>query len=280
MLQAHEIRNGDITREEGIALVKKYDLEFPERFLDDFLDYISIDERRFSIAANQFEMPVIDRDYFMDLHNRFASPHLWYHENGKWHLRHKIWEHASKDMEKSIDRAKVWEGNTKLDADNVRIIAKLDIKGPRLIKGIRYEGVRVIGDPQVHAKKYYEEGIDEIIYIDTVVYLYNRNSLHDLVEQTAQNVFIPITVGGGIRSIDDAYRLLRSGADKVAINCSSKKSLLIKNVAEKFGSQCMVLSIQACKQEGNFWEVYTDNGREHSGLNVLDWAKRGVELAW
>lgn len=162
---------------------------------------------------------------------------------------------------------------------NVRLIAKLDIKGPKLIKGIRYEGVRVIGDPQDFAQKYYQDGIDELIYIDTVASLYNRISLFDLVEKTVKDVFIPLTVGGGIRTLNDVDRLLRSGADKIAINTEAVKNPnLISKVARRFGSQCMVLSIQACKQEDGFWEAYTDCGREHSGLNAKDWAIKGEEL--
>jgi imidazole glycerol-phosphate synthase subunit HisF len=162
---------------------------------------------------------------------------------------------------------------------SVRVIARLDIKGPNLIKGVRFEGVRVLGDPRVFAKKYYEEGIDEIIYIDTVASLYGRLSLFDLVEHTAQDVFIPITVGGGIRSVENVTQILRSGADKVAINTAAvKRPELIREVSERFGSQCMVLSIEACKQSDGKWEVYTDNGREHSGLEVISWAKKGESL--
>ena len=160
-----------------------------------------------------------------------------------------------------------------------RIIARLDIKGNKLIKGIRFEGVRVIGNPQEFAQQYYKDGIDEIIYIDTVASLYNRISLHDLVERSSQNVFIPITVAGGIRTTDDVNRLLRAGADKVAINTGAiKNPELITEVAQRFGSQCMVLSIEASKQGTGKWEAYTDNGREHSGIDVVTWAKRGVEL--
>lgn len=161
----------------------------------------------------------------------------------------------------------------------IRIIARLDIKGPNLIKGIRFEGVRVIGNPQEYAQKYYEQGIDEIIYIDTVASLYNRISLQDLLKKTVENVFIPITVGGGIRSIDDATILLRAGADKIAINTAAiKKPELISQISRKFGSQCMVSSIQACRQESNSWEAYYDNGREHSGLDVIEWAKQVTKL--
>ena len=162
---------------------------------------------------------------------------------------------------------------------NVRAIAKLDIKGPKLIKGVSYEGVRVIGDPKDYAKKYYHDGIDELIYIDTVASLYNRISLFDLVEKTVKDVFIPLTVGGGVRSINDVDRLLRSGADKIAINTEAVKNPnLISKVARRFGSQCMVLSIQACKQESGIWEAYTDCGREHSGLNAVDWAIKGEKM--
>ena len=99
---------------------------------------------------------------------------------------------------------------------NLRIIPRLDIKGQNLIKGIRLEGLRVIGDPQEHAIRYYEAGADELVYMDIVASLYGRNNLSDIISRAAKNVFIPITVGGGIRSVDDARHILRSGADKVA----------------------------------------------------------------
>ncbi len=162
---------------------------------------------------------------------------------------------------------------------NIRIIARLDIKGPNLIKGIRFEGFRVIGNPQDFAREYYEQGIDEIIYIDTVASLYNRISLYDLLDKTSKNVFIPITAGGGIKTIDHVNKLLRAGADKVAINTGAVRNpKLISDVAKRFGSQCMVLSIEAKKQGPNKWESYTDNGREHSNKDVIDWAKEGAKL--
>lgn len=162
---------------------------------------------------------------------------------------------------------------------NIRIIARLDIKGPNLIKGVRFEGFRVMGNPQEFAQRYYAEGIDELIYMDTVATLYGRNSLHDIVKHTAENVFIPITVGGGIRSVDDATNLLRAGADKVAINTAAvKRPELIREVARRFGSQCMVLSIEAKYLSHGKWEAYTDNGREHTGLDVIEWVQLGVEL--
>lgn len=162
---------------------------------------------------------------------------------------------------------------------NTRLIARLDIKGPNLIKGIHLEGLRVIGHPNEYARRYYEQGADELIYIDCVASLYGRNSLGDIVQSAAENVFIPMTVGGGIRSIDDAIHILRCGADKVAINTSAVANpSLITDIARRFGSQCMVLSIEAKRVGPDRWEAYTDNGREHTGLDVIEWVKRGVAL--
>jgi cyclase len=162
---------------------------------------------------------------------------------------------------------------------NVRIIPRLDIKGPNLIKGVHLEGLRVIGDPQEHAIRYYETGADELVYMDIVASLYGRNNLSDIIRRAAENVFIPITVGGGIRSVDDARHILRSGADKVAINTAAvARPELISEVAYRFGSQAMVLSIEAKQISPGKWEAYTDNGRERTGLDVIEWAQRGVEL--
>ena len=161
----------------------------------------------------------------------------------------------------------------------IRLIPRLDIKGPNLIKGIHLEGLRVVGDPQEYARRYYEQGADELIYMDIVASLYGRNSLRDIISRTAQDIFIPLTVGGGIRSVDDVRELLRAGADKVAINTAAvKRPELITEVARMFGSQCMVLSIEA-KRIGNCrWEVFTDNGRERTGLDVVTWAHKAVSL--
>jgi len=162
---------------------------------------------------------------------------------------------------------------------NKRIIARLDIKGPNLIKGVHLEGLRIIGDPQEFARKYYQQGADELLYIDIVASLYGRSKLIDIARRTADEVFIPITVGGGIRNLDDVKDLLRAGADKVAINTAAvNRPKLIREVSRKFGSQCMVLSIEAKQQPSGNWEVYTDCGRERSGLDVIEWACRGVEL--
>ena len=162
---------------------------------------------------------------------------------------------------------------------NIRIISRLDIKGPNLIKGIQLEGLRVIGDPNEYAHKYYQAGIDEIIYMDVVASLYGRNNLEEVVQHTAQDIFVPITVGGGIRSVDDVRRLLRAGADKIAINTAAiKRPKLITEVSNTFGSQCMVLSIEAKRIEGGAWHAFTDNGREKTGLDVVEWAKKGEAL--
>src|SRR6266571_1205078 len=165
--------------------------------------------------------------------------------------------------------------NKSFMASNIRIISRLDIKGPNLIKGINFEGLRKLGDPNQFARDYYEQGIDEIIYIDIVASLYERSSLLNIVRRTTQDVFIPITVGGGIRSVDDAREMLRAGADKVAVNTAAVKCPeLIHEISHKFGAQCMVLSIEAKRTAPGKWEVYYDNGREKSGIDVLEWAER------
>jgi len=157
---------------------------------------------------------------------------------------------------------------------NLRLIARLDIKGPNLIKGIHLEGLRVLGDPNEFAMDYYKQGIDELIYMDCVASLYGRNHLSEIIKTAARNIFVPMTVGGGIRSVDDATEILRSGADKIAINTAAVATPdLIKNISRRFGSQCMVLSIEAKKISENKWEVYTDNGRERSGRDVVGWAR-------
>lgn len=162
---------------------------------------------------------------------------------------------------------------------NIRIIARLDIKGPNLIKGIHLEGLRVIGPPNEYALHYYLQGVDELIYMDCVASLYGRNHLGDIVKAAAKDIFVPITVGGGIRSVDDVVEILRVGADKVAVNTAAVADPgLISNIARRFGSQCMVLSIEAKQIAAERWEVYTENGREPTGLDVIEWAKKGVAM--
>jgi cyclase len=160
-----------------------------------------------------------------------------------------------------------------------RIIARLDVKGPNLIKGIQLEGLRVIGDPYIHALKYYKEGVDELLYMDTVASLYGRNNLTEIIEHTARDIFVPLTVGGGIRTVEDAKKILRCGADKVAVNTAAvMRPELLSELAENFGSQCVVLSIEAKFAENGRWQVYTENGRQPSGIDVIDWAVRASNL--
>ena len=160
-----------------------------------------------------------------------------------------------------------------------RLIARLDIKGPNLVKGIHLEGLRVLGDPAEHAVRYYRDGADELLYVDIVASLYQRNNLADVVARTAAEIFVPLTVAGGIRSIDDINKLLRVGADKVAINTAAlRRPELITEASRTFGAQAVVLSIEAKRRPQGGWEAYTDNGREKTGVDAVDWAKRAVDL--
>jgi cyclase len=157
---------------------------------------------------------------------------------------------------------------------NKRIIARLDIKNDFVIKGIHLEGLRKVGNPNELAKFYYQEGIDEIIFMDAVASYYDRNSLFHIIKKACENVFIPITVGGGIRNIDDIHSALQSGADKVAINTQAVlDKTFISKASNVFGSQCIVASIVAKKRSAGHWEAYIANGREPTGIDVLEWAK-------
>ncbi len=157
---------------------------------------------------------------------------------------------------------------------NIRIIPRLDIKGPNLVKGIQLEGLRVLGEPSDFAQFYYKNGADEILYMDVVASLYGRNSLNEIIERTASEVFIPLTVGGGLKTLYDIESVLKSGADKVVINTAAVKNPnFISQASREFGSSTIAISIEAIKQENNSYYAYTDNGREYTGLDVLDWAK-------
>jgi cyclase len=161
----------------------------------------------------------------------------------------------------------------------IRVIARIDIKNEYVVKGIQLEGLRKIGDPNEIAKKYYKEGIDEIIFMDAVAAYYDRNSLSHIIEKACEDIFVPITVGGGIRKIEDIRKALKSGADKIAINTQAVKDPeFIKKASKIFGSQCIVASIVAKKIDTDKWEAYIDNGREPTGLNVIEWAKKLQEL--
>jgi cyclase len=161
----------------------------------------------------------------------------------------------------------------------IRLISRLDIKGANVIKGIQMEGLRVVGKPENLAPKYYLEGADEILYIDTVASLYQRDNLLQIVRNTAENTFIPITAGGGIRSVEDVRKLLHAGADKIAVNTAAVHNPeLITECAQLYGSQCIVLSVQAKKITSGQWEAYIDCGREKTGLDVIDWINKAVKL--
>ncbi len=162
---------------------------------------------------------------------------------------------------------------------NIRIIPKLDIKGPNLVKGVHLEGLRVLGKPWWFAKYYYEQGADELIYMDAVASLYDRNSILEFVRQTSKEIFIPITVGGGLRTITDIREALRAGADKVSINTAAIKSPnLISEAANRFGSSTIVVGIEAQKQMDGSYEAFMENGREPTGKDVFAWAKQVEEL--
>lgn len=156
---------------------------------------------------------------------------------------------------------------------NIRIIAKLEIKGSNLVKGYQFEGLRKIGNPSDFVLKYYLQGADEIFCDDIVASLYERNSLLDIIDASTNDVFIPITVGGGIRSIEDVTSALNAGADKVSINTAAiKNPELIKEAALQFGSQCIVVAIDAKHIASNKWGVFTHGGREATGLDALEFA--------
>ena len=160
----------------------------------------------------------------------------------------------------------------------MRIIARLDIKNFNLIKSRNLEGLKVVGNPNSYASKYYSQGADELIFMDLVASLYNRNSLYDIVKRASKDIFIPFTVGGGIRSIDDALKIFDSGADKIAVNTAAiKDPNLINVLSKRFGSQAIVLSIEAKKVKENKWEAYIECGRQDTGIDVVDWAKKNVD---
>ncbi|MBF8457207.1 imidazole glycerol phosphate synthase subunit HisF [Kaistella sp. G5-32] len=161
----------------------------------------------------------------------------------------------------------------------IRVIPRLDIKGPNLVKGIHFEGLRVLGKPDQFAKFYYENGADELFFQDTVASLYDRNNLQDIISKTARQIFIPLTVGGGIRTISDIQNVLRAGADKVAINTGAiNNPNFIREASRKFGSSTIVIAIEAIKNNDGSYSAFTDNGREHTGVDVFEWAKKVEEL--
>lgn len=162
---------------------------------------------------------------------------------------------------------------------SLRLIPRLDIKGPNLVKGIHLEGLRVLGKPEDFARYYYEQGADELLYMDVVATLYGRNSLLDIISKTSREIFIPLTVGGGLRNLDDIKAVLRAGADKVTLNTAAiHNPNLIHEASRCFGSSTIVVSIEAIRKADGSYEAYTDNGREKTGLDAIAWAKKACEL--
>lgn len=157
----------------------------------------------------------------------------------------------------------------------MRIIPRIEIKNNFVIKGINFEGLRKIGDPNIIGKKYYLDGADELLFMDVVASLYGRNNIFEIIKKITKNIFIPITIGGGIRSVEDIQQALNSGADKVAINSAAVKDpKFIKQAVSFFGSSTIVVSIETRKNRKNIWEVYTHNGRDVTGINLKDWLKK------
>lgn len=162
---------------------------------------------------------------------------------------------------------------------NVRIIPRLDIKGPNVVKGIHMEGIRIVGNPRELALAYTAQGADELVIMDVVASLYQRNLDFELLKTIVDDIYIPITAGGGIRSLHDMSQALRAGADKVALNTYAiHHPEIIREAAETFGAQCVVVSIEAKKIHNGFWEAYTDGGREKTGINAIDWARKAIAM--
>ncbi|MGF9964972.1 imidazole glycerol phosphate synthase subunit HisF [Bacillus rhizoplanae] len=160
-----------------------------------------------------------------------------------------------------------------------RIIPCLDVKNGRVVKGINFVGLQDVGDPVAIAAAYNEAGADELVFLDITATYEERKTMIDVVERTASQVFIPLTVGGGISSVQDMYALLRAGADKVSLNSAAvQRPELIQEGAEQFGSQCIVVAIDARKVGENKWNVYVNGGRIDTGIDVIEWAKRVESL--
>ena len=154
----------------------------------------------------------------------------------------------------------------------MRILARIDVKNEFVIKGINFEGLRKVGKPLDLAEKYYKEGIDEIIFIDAVASLYERNNLFQIIDDATKNIFCPITLGGGIRSLKDVEKALNSGADKISINSYAiENPNFIKKAVDEFGSSTITINVDAKKINNKKWEVYKYYGREKTGLDVISW---------
>ncbi|NQP33786.1 imidazole glycerol phosphate synthase subunit HisF [Streptococcus suis] len=160
-----------------------------------------------------------------------------------------------------------------------RIIPCLDVKDGRVVKGVNFVNLTDVGDPIDAAKAYYEAGCDELVFLDITATHEERDTTVDMVRRVAEQVFIPFTVGGGIRSVEDMNKMLKAGADKVSVNSSAVANpQLIADCAEKFGNQCVVVAIDAKKVEDGSWHVFVAGGRKDTGIDLLDWAKKVVSL--
>lgn len=160
-----------------------------------------------------------------------------------------------------------------------RIIPCLDVKSGRVVKGVNFIGLQDVGDPVEIAALYNQAGADEIVFLDITATHEGRKTILDVVERTAAQVFIPLTVGGGISEVQDMYALLRAGADKVSLNSAAVRNPnLIRDGAEHFGSQCIVVAIDARKIKDNKWNVYINGGRIDTGIDAIEWAKQAVQL--
>jgi len=160
-----------------------------------------------------------------------------------------------------------------------RIIPRIDVKGPNLVKGIHLEGLRVLGPVEPFAEYYYEQGADELLYVDSVASLYDRNSLTEIIEKTSANISIPLCVCGGLRSLKDMETVLKTGADKIGLNSAAiKRPELIKEAAYAFGSSTIVVNIEAATTPGGLIECFIDNGRQKTGIEVIEWAKKVEDL--
>ncbi len=161
----------------------------------------------------------------------------------------------------------------------IRLIPKLEIKGPNLVKGVQLEGLRVLGKPWNFAKYYYKCGADELIFQDVVASLYGRNTLNEIIKKTSKEIFVPLTVGGGIRSLNDIEQVLHSGADKVSLNTMAVKNPhLIYEAAKTFGSSTIVIAIEYLRNLDGDYFIFTDNGREKTGINAMDWISKIQDL--
>ncbi|HYO72175.1 imidazole glycerol phosphate synthase subunit HisF [Archangium violaceum] len=158
-----------------------------------------------------------------------------------------------------------------------RLIVCLDVKGGRVVKGVQFEGLRDVGDPVELAMRYEEAGADEVTFLDISASNEERGTLWDLVHRTAERLFIPLTVGGGVRTVDDVGRALRAGADKVSLNSAAvARPEVLTECAERFGAQCVVASIDA-KRDGDRWRVYTHGGKKATDLDAVTWARECVK---